>query len=81
MDLSTEEFIYFPASFENLVRMKNLIQESDPENNAFPTSRGKSWEINFGNRSPFYHPALGRGGLGNVPIRDGVDRQSEQHSS
>ena len=35
-----EGFIYFPASFENLVRLKNLVQESDPENNAFPTSRG-----------------------------------------
>ena len=35
----SQEFVYFPASFENLVRLKNLIQESDPENNAFPTSR------------------------------------------
>ena len=44
----SEEFIYFPASFENLVRMKNLIQESDPENNAFPTSRGNLGKSTLG---------------------------------
>ena len=47
----TNEFTYFPASFENLVYLKNLIQEYDPENNAFPTSRGN----------------LGKSTLGSVP--------------
>jgi hypothetical protein len=44
----SEEFLYFPASFENLVRLKNLIQESDPENNAFPTSRGNLGKSTLG---------------------------------
>ena len=44
----SEEFIYFPASLENLVRMKNLIQESDPGNNAFPTSRGNLGKSTLG---------------------------------
>ena len=43
-----EGFIYFPASFENLVRLKNLVQESDPENNAFPTSRGNLGKSTLG---------------------------------
>jgi hypothetical protein len=43
-----EEFTYFPASFENLVRLKNLVQESDPENNAFPTSRGNLGKSTLG---------------------------------
>jgi len=41
-------FVYFPASFENLVRLKNLIQECDPENNAFPTSRGNLGKSTLG---------------------------------
>jgi hypothetical protein len=44
----SEEHIYFPASFENLVRLKNLIQESDPNNNAFPTSRGNLGKSTLG---------------------------------
>ncbi len=43
-----EECIYFPASFKNLVQMKNLLQESDPENNAFPTSRGNLGKSTLG---------------------------------
>ena len=41
-------FVYFPASFENLVRLKNLIQECDHENNAFPTSRGNLGKSTLG---------------------------------
>ena len=44
----TTEFTYFPASFENLVYLKNLIQEYDPENNAFPTSRGNLGKSTLG---------------------------------
>ena len=43
-----EEFVYFPASFENIVRLKNLIQESNPENNAFPTTRGNLGKSTLG---------------------------------
>ena len=32
--------LYFPASFENLIRIKNLVQESDPETTIFPSAGG-----------------------------------------
>ena len=32
--------IYFPASFENLIQLKNLVQESDSDNQAFPSAQG-----------------------------------------
>ena len=30
--------LFYPASFENLIRIKNLVQEGDSKNSAFPTS-------------------------------------------
>ena len=30
--------IYFPASYENLIRIKNLFQEADPDCSVFPTA-------------------------------------------
>lgn len=32
--------IYFPASFENLIQLKNVMQECDSGNHAFPTAQG-----------------------------------------
>ena len=32
--------LYFPASFENLIGIKNLLQKSDDRNTAFPTTGG-----------------------------------------
>jgi hypothetical protein len=32
--------VHFPATWENLLRLKNLIQEHDPESTIFPTSSG-----------------------------------------
>src|ERR1700690_432528 len=31
---------YFPATWENLLRLKNLVQERDPDSTIFPTSSG-----------------------------------------
>ncbi len=31
---------YFPATWENLLRLKNLVQEHDPDSTIFPTSAG-----------------------------------------
>ena len=36
----TGSSIYFPASFENLIQLKNLVQESDSDNQAFPSAQG-----------------------------------------
>ncbi len=32
---------YFPATWENLLRLKNLVQEHDPESTIFPTAGGR----------------------------------------
>jgi len=32
---------YFPATWENLLRLKNLVQEHDPESTIFPSGAGK----------------------------------------
>ncbi|MGH7995966.1 MAG: tagaturonate epimerase family protein, partial [Opitutaceae bacterium] len=32
---------YFPATFANLLRLKNLVQEHDPESTIFPTAAGR----------------------------------------
>ena len=37
---------YFPASFENLIILKNLVQEYDPETTIFPTAGA-----NLGNKT------------------------------
>lgn len=34
------ELFYFPASYENLIALKNLIQEHDSESSIFPTASG-----------------------------------------
>jgi hypothetical protein len=34
------EAAYFPATWDNLVRMKNLVQDHDPRSTIFPTSAG-----------------------------------------
>ena len=78
----TEEFIYFPASFENLVRLKNLLQESDPETNAFPTSRanlGKS-TLGIGARFTTLHWdgvdwAMSRLGMGLTANQNSIPRE------
>jgi hypothetical protein len=33
--------VYFPATWENLLRLKNLVQEHDPDSTIFPTSAGQ----------------------------------------
>jgi hypothetical protein len=37
---SGDRAVYFPATWENLLRIKNLVQEHDPESTIFPTSSG-----------------------------------------
>ena len=32
---------YFPATWENLIVLKNLVQEHDPESTLFPSTAGK----------------------------------------
>ncbi len=75
-------FVYFPASFENLVRLKNLILESDPESNAFPTSRenlGKS-TLGIGARFTTLHWdgvdwAMSRLGMGLTANQNSIPRE------
>ena len=43
---------FFPASFQNLIRLKNLLQERDEKNTAFPTAGG-----DLGNRPLASAPA------------------------
>ena len=38
----------FPATFENLIRLKNLIQEHDPASTIFPTAGGKLGQSTLG---------------------------------
>ena len=35
-----DEVWYYPTTFENLIRFKNLLQESDPETTVFPSTEG-----------------------------------------
>ena len=77
-----QEFVFFPASFENLVRLKNLIQESDPENNAFPTSRGNLGKstLGIGARFTTLHWdgvdwAMSRLGLGLTANQNSIPRE------
>jgi hypothetical protein len=35
------EAVYFPATWENLIGLKNLVQEHDPESTIFPSCGGK----------------------------------------
>ncbi len=39
---------YFPATWENLLAIKNLVQEHDPESTIFPTAAGKLGESTLG---------------------------------
>jgi hypothetical protein len=39
--VSDGEAVYFPATWENLIRLKNLVQEHDPESTIFPSCGGK----------------------------------------
>ena len=45
----------FPATFENLLRLKNLILEHDPDSTIFPTSRPKAWPEHPRDRRAFHH--------------------------
>ena len=36
--IQVEESWYYPTSFENLIRFKNLVQESDPDTTVFPST-------------------------------------------
>jgi hypothetical protein len=40
--------IYFPATWENLLCLKNLVQEHDPASTIFPTAAGKLGESTLG---------------------------------
>lgn len=40
--------VAFPATFANLLKLKNLIQESDPQSTIFPTAAGKLGESTLG---------------------------------
>lgn len=39
---------YFPASFANLLRLKNLVQEHDPASTIFPTAGGRLGQSTLG---------------------------------
>lgn len=43
----------FPATYENLVRLKNLVQEADPESTVFPTASGSLRRQSLGIGSRF----------------------------
>ena len=78
----SKEFVYFPASFENLIHLKNLIQDVDPENNAFPTTRenlGKS-TLGIGARFTTLHWdgvdwAMSRLGMGLTANQNSIPRE------
>jgi hypothetical protein len=40
--------VYFPASWENLLRLKNLVQEHDPNSTIFPTTAGRLGSATLG---------------------------------
>lgn len=42
------EATYFPATFENLVAMKNLVQEKDPDSAIFPTAGAQLGQSTLG---------------------------------
>ena len=42
------EAAYFPANWQNLLRLKNLVQEHDPESTIFPTAGGRLGQSTLG---------------------------------
>jgi hypothetical protein len=39
--LQAQEAVFFPATWENLLRLKNLVQEHDPASTIFPSAGGR----------------------------------------
>ena len=70
----------FPATWENLLLLKNAVQEHDAGSTIFPTAGGESGTQHAGNRCAIHHPALARGRVGDARAQSRRHGQSEQHS-
>jgi hypothetical protein len=60
---------HFPATWENLLRLKNLVQEHDPGSTIFPTAAGEPRARHARGRRALHHAALAGGRVGDERAR------------
>ena len=73
--------IAFPATWDNLLRLKNAVQEHDPDSTIFPTAGSQPRARHPRHRRAFHDAALAGGRVGDERAQSRHHRQSEQHSA
>jgi hypothetical protein len=69
----------FPATFANLLKLKNLAQEQNPQRTIFPTAGDRLGQQHARHRRAVHHAALAGGGVGDERAVAGHDGQPEFH--